>query len=385
MAGSAISTLVFKPGSPSSVESRRVHGTRAEKLKALTTGNLPPLLPVPGKGGDPFGLIDWGTLAHGLPITKFFRKHYPGVKTHRDELIIDVDRAALIAKLQYWNALPPTQRTENFHNSATRTAPANHTVDPTLVVDHRYRPLDERYLYKADAFIDRPGTISRIYQQVPGIVSLLTMDTRTTAGPVVIASDSLPGYNSFRGSYETHCFPLVGLPPEGQLPGAALPSTLPDALTPGARAWANSLGASTEDVACYMLALGNAPSYQHAFAEALEADIVLFPAITDKPLFQEAVPVGERLLKAWKLQAAARGSWTQAATGTQLGEAQTITPRGRCGPVRDYDERNDDVRHRRIRRGRSRAAPVRMQRPGGHGQDGPGHRPGTARTPRMLR
>jgi hypothetical protein len=299
MAGSAISTLVFKPGSPSSVESRRVHGTRAEKLKALTTGNLPPLLPVPGKGGDPFGLIDWGTLAHGLPITKFFRKHYPGVKTHRDELIIDVDRAALIAKLQYWNALPPTQRTENFHNSATRTAPANHTVDPTLVVDDRYRPLDERYLYKADAFIDRPGTISRIYQQVPGIVSLLTMDTRTTAGPVVIASDSLPGYNSFRGSYETHCFPLVGLPPEGQLPGAALPSTLPDALT--------------------------------------------------------------------------------------LGEAQTITPRGRCGPVRDYDERNDNVRHRRIRRGRSRAAPVRMQRPGGHGQDGPGHRPGTARTPRMLR
>src|ERR1022692_4581756 len=100
-----------------------------------------------------------------------------------------------------------------------------------------------------------------------------------------------------------------------------------------------------------MLALGNAPSYQHAFAEALEADIVRFPAITDKPLFQEAVPVAERLLKAWKLQAAARGSWTQAATGPQLGEAQTISPRGRLGPGGRFDERDEDGRHRRIRRG----------------------------------
>jgi hypothetical protein len=114
MAGSAISTLIFKPGSPSSVQSRRVRGTRAEKLQALSSGNLPPLQPVPGRGGDPFGLIDWGTLAHGLPITEFFVIHYPGVKTHRDELVIDVDRDALVAKLHHWNGLPPDQRREHF-------------------------------------------------------------------------------------------------------------------------------------------------------------------------------------------------------------------------------------------------------------------------------
>ena len=74
------------------------------------------------------------------------------------------------------------------------------------MIAHRYRPLDNRSLYKVDEFIDRPGTISRIYEQVPSVVSLLTMDTRTTEGPVVIATDTLPGYNSFRGAYETHAF-----------------------------------------------------------------------------------------------------------------------------------------------------------------------------------
>ena len=77
MAGSAISTLVFKPGSASGVESRRVRGTRADKLAGLITGNLPPLQPVPGQGSEPFGPIDWGTLAHGLPHHEVLRRSLP--------------------------------------------------------------------------------------------------------------------------------------------------------------------------------------------------------------------------------------------------------------------------------------------------------------------
>ncbi len=72
-----------------------------------------------------------------------------------------------------------------------------------------------------------------------------------------------------------------------------------------------------------MLALGNAPSYQHAFAEALEADIVRFPAVTDQGLFEDAVPVSERAsTHAWKLEVPARARWTQAVTGTQISESQ---------------------------------------------------------------
>jgi hypothetical protein len=109
-AGSAISTLVFNPGTASSVKLRRVRGTRADKLAALSTNTLPTLQLIPGDAGDPFGPIDWGTIAHGLPITAFFRGHYPGVKTHRDDLVINVDKRALLAGLHHWNGLPASKR-----------------------------------------------------------------------------------------------------------------------------------------------------------------------------------------------------------------------------------------------------------------------------------
>lgn len=320
-AGSAVATLVFKPGTTSSVQARRVRGSRAEKLAAMTSHTLPPLQSVIGKGGDPFGAIDWGSLSHGLPITSFLRGHYPGVKTHRDELVVNVDKGALLTGLHDWNDKPPEERKTAFKETRDRTAPDNHTVDPVSVIAHRYRPLDDRFLYKRNDFIDQPGRVSRVYEQAPGTVSLLTMDTRTTVGPVVIATNTLPGYNSFRGSYETHSFPVVGLAPQAPLPGFASAATLPDALTTEARSWANEHGASTEDVACYMLALGNAPSFQQAHAEALESDIVRFPAVTDKQVFADGVTIGKRLLAAWKLEAPPRGKWTQASTGTQLGHA----------------------------------------------------------------
>lgn len=143
------------------------------------------------------------------------------------------------------------------------------------------------------------------------------MDTRTSAGPVVIATSALPGDNSFRGSYETHVFPLSSFSEEGQLGVGDS-----DALSPGARAWADTLGASIADVGAYLLALGSAPSYAETFAEALESDIARFPAVTDAGLFREAVEVGNRLLQAWSLETPPRGRWQEAGAGVQLGGAR---------------------------------------------------------------
>ena len=82
------------------------------------------------------------------------------------------------------------------------------------------------------------------------------------------------------------------------------PLMLPDALTADARAWltAHHPGASGQDVACFLLALGNAPSYTRTFREALEVETVRFPAITGPSIFREGVAIGERLLNAWMLQ-----------------------------------------------------------------------------------
>lgn len=123
-AGCAISTLTFG-GAVTGVQFRRLRGTRADKLSALAKGALPDAVEVPGTGGDSLGPIDWGTLAEAPPITAYFAHNYPGVKTHRDELVIDVDRGALLSRMHAWNATTGEERRRLFHESSTRTVTAD--------------------------------------------------------------------------------------------------------------------------------------------------------------------------------------------------------------------------------------------------------------------
>ena len=89
-----------------------------------------------------------------------------------------------------------------------------------------------------------------------------------------------------------------------------------------AAAWARTLGATAEEVACYLLALGNAPSYVSRFRESVQSESPRMPATTDRRVFADAVAVGQRLLKAWCLESEPSGTWKQRAmTGTRLGKA----------------------------------------------------------------
>jgi hypothetical protein len=147
------------------------------------------------------------------------------------------------------------------------------------------------------------------------------MDSRTGLGPVVMATCSLPGYNSFKGSYETHVFPLRTPADPDQLRHDIDEVSV---LSPGAMRWAGEMRASPLDVGAYLLALGTAPGYSVAFGGALETDVVRFPATTDRELFWEAVAVGKDLLDAWCLRVPPRGRWIQSGSALPIGE-HTIT------------------------------------------------------------
>jgi hypothetical protein len=75
-------------------------------------------------------------------------------------------------------------------------------------------------------------------------------------------------------------------------------------------------------VGAYLLALGNAPSYANTFREALETEIVRFPATSNPALFREAVDIGGTLFTAWSLQCSPTGRWRQIAPQTALGRAK---------------------------------------------------------------
>lgn len=316
MAGCAIATLSFDGSTESlpTTEYRRMWGTRAQKLSALSDHELPAGETIEGSDGDPFGKVDWGTLAGAPAITDLFAAHYPGVKTHRDYLIVDVDRDALEARLRNWATMTEADRVAEFHQSSSRlTPPGLVTIDPNLVVQHRFRPLDDRFLFADRRFVDRPGRISDYYANGRSVASLVFLDSRTGEGPAVIATDSLPGYHSFRGSWGCHVVPLEPSEMQQLHPEAVLSST--------GRSWADAFGATPLDVGAYCLALANAPKYHRAFAEALEAERVRIPLTTDSDVFRPAVSLGLRLLDAWRLNCGVLGTWTQTATGAPIGDA----------------------------------------------------------------
>ena len=328
MAGSAIASLTFGGQSAAqgtTISYARLRGSRSEKLEQLSDPTAPEQQRIEKDvSGNRFAPVEWGLLSDAPSIAEYFDTSCPGVKTHRDDLVVDVDRDALAQKLADWNELPDEERTIAFWGSKWREAkrhdrdlPARtFVVDEASVAVHRYRPLDDRWIYNQKAMIDQPGHISRLYRETPDLTCLVTLDSRTSEGPVVIASNALPGYDSFRGSYGTHCFPLSLRLPEELLEV--------DPLASEARAWLASINpaATPEDLASYLLTLGNAPTYVEAFSEALETETVRFPATLDPEVFEECVVVGRRLLAAWRLELAPLGSWVQvAAPGTPLGLA----------------------------------------------------------------
>jgi len=315
MAGCAIATLSFNADTSreSTASYARVWGSRHEKLEALTNGLLP-LEPLPGRGGEPFGKVDWGVLTSAPAITDLFSAHYPGVKTHRDSLVVDVDRVALESRMRNWAAMTGPDRVAEFRPSASRQAPAGEvTIDPALILPHCFRPLDQRFLFADRRFIDRPGSISDFYVGGRRVPSLVFLDSRTGEGPAVIACDVLPGYHSFRGSWGCHVIPLEPAETMQLHPESVMSSLCEE--------WAVQFGAGPLEVGAYCLAIGNAPDYHRTFSEPLEAEPLRIPLTKDPDVFASAVLLGTTLLSAWCLQSGVLGAWKQASTGGPIGAA----------------------------------------------------------------
>jgi hypothetical protein len=320
MAGSAIATVAFGGATGSAaVHFRRMHGSRQQKLDHLRDA-VPVWKSGPSGRVDPMALIDWGVLDTAPSVPSYFRKHYPGVKTHRDNLVVDVDREQLLSRLATWNNIyDRDERADGFHDSASRVAPdRSYMVNEAHVRTCRYRPLDDRWLYADRRFIDRPGTITRIYNERPNSECLLTLDSGTVSGPAVIATNQLPEYSSIRGSFGSHVLP-IDVVDEGLFADPL------DALSVWARQWATHMMVTPHSVAKYLLALGSAPSYIERFGEAARGEAPRLPATTDAALFRDAVTVGGCLLDAWCLRAGAIGQWQQSSpTGTPMGQAETV-------------------------------------------------------------
>ncbi len=314
-AGSAIASVAFGGNSDPAVHYRRLLGTRGQKLADLS--NSEPVWRIGPRGDtDPMALVDWGPLDAAPAIRSFFARTMPGLKTHRDELIVDVASEALFERVTSWNAGTDDQmRAERFHPSRSRHVPSRaYLIEPSLIRKIRYRPLDNRYIYADRNFIQEPGRILTAYEEKADRRCLQTLESGSVGGPVVVASNLLPDYHGVRGSFGSHVMFID--PPDDDLFGGLDNVTL----SAWGKRWARHINADQVDVASYLLALGSAPAYVALFGDALRGEPPRFMPTLDQELFGEAVEIGRRILDAWCLSAPPIGQWIQVANvGTPLG------------------------------------------------------------------
>jgi predicted helicase len=170
--GTAIATMVNRvnaPGGkqPAEVFYRDLWGTANEKrnmLIASTAGfdEVPPYISIipsqilrfsftPGTTASSYE--DW------IPLDELFERSYPGVKTSRDDLVVDIDRDELVGRMRRYfdpavsneaikaEASCAMASTNRYDALETRRVLLREGFDPGNIRRFAYRPFDDRWVY----------------------------------------------------------------------------------------------------------------------------------------------------------------------------------------------------------------------------------------------
>ena len=275
--------------------------TRATKLAWLAqgaqAGELPHAVrvmraPLEGFRPRPFSGGSWPSLR------ECFAFGHSGIESKRDSLVYSPSQSALSNRLQEFLAASVGVAREMFHEVGARTVAAaqGFPLEPQLMHQVAYRPLDNRFHYNHDAYNDRlRPDLQRVWGQHN--FALYALPNGTGAGPAVWCHCHLPDRHAFRGSYGGYAFPLHDRRPEVAAANVAQP--LIDGLTA-----AYGLEVTPQQVFDTVLCLLSAHTYTLRFAEDLEDVFPHVPFPADHAVFAALAALGAVIRAAQTFDAA---------------------------------------------------------------------------------
>lgn len=253
-----------------------------------------------------------------LSLRDCFSFSRSGVQTKRDDFVYAITRDQLSNRIQSFVANRPTDAAFAPTSAKPLASARAQRFSDAAVVLAAYRPLDRRYLYNHNSYIDRRR---RDLQQVWGRtnVGFYAMPRGTGEGPGLWCHGLLPDYHSFRGSYGGYALPLYDCR-EGHGPYNLKPA-LVAALTD-----AYGVAVTPEQVFDTILCLLSARSYTRRFAEDLEDVFPHVPFPSSPDVFAEAGRVGA------EIRAVETFARLPAEPYRQIARAETA-PRGPLAPI----------------------------------------------------
>ncbi len=320
--GTSVTTLVRTTSQSSGAAIRyrdfdaaRAADRREAMLDSLNSGSpaYRSLMPDP-ELGLPFkprvvgsGYFEWPRLPELFPVS------FPGVKTSRDALVVDIDRERLETRLkQYLNvkltdleianlipcAMQPAAR---FNPSTTRKALLAHGPSPIdesscdfrpwQVLRYAYRPFDVRWLY----WEPRTKLLDEKRAEFVGqlISHTVWIEARQReSGESFCRGCIATGLADNFGNGLSSFFPAIVVESAGALLEAV--EVRPN-LTSGAESYLSQTGAKTDDLFFHALAVMHTPAYRRENAGALLSDWPRIPLPATAALLSGSAALGRRL------------------------------------------------------------------------------------------
>ena len=238
-------------------------------------------------------------------LTELLRRFFPGVKTSRDGVVVDIDRDRLVERMQqYFNpqvgddelreiVRDATVSTKRFDAKAVRAQLLKRGFLPDNVVRYSYRPFDVRWLYwePETKLLDekrsdyRPnvgqGNVWIVSQQKP---------RREWSTPQVIRSIGCVDLMDRCAS----CFPLYDRTPTDAATLIEGPGRKANLSEAGAR-YVSSLCAEEEALFYHALAVLQAPGYRAENGGALRQDWPRIPLPSDRKTLESSAILGEQV------------------------------------------------------------------------------------------
>jgi hypothetical protein len=275
-----------------------------EKLKPSLKLGLP-FLPI----GESEEFESWPTLVQIIPT------FFPGVKTSRDEALVDVDKAALETRMKTYfdpklSDAQVKKKIPQLFNASGRYRPeevrgflTKRGINETGFISFAYRPFDVRWIYwdPDTKLLDEKRSEYVPHSKGKNWTLVTQLKPRKSWSPPVLIRQ-LGCIDLFDRS--ASCFPLIlaeddqpkkSKPNHPDLFAAELPTGPQPNLSDFAREYLTGLGGQPEEVFFHIVAILHSPAYREENAGALRQDWPRVPLPKDVKTLRAGAKLGRRI------------------------------------------------------------------------------------------
>mgnify|MGYP003871449839 CR=1 FL=1 len=320
-------------------------GSRSGKNKSLRSLNctggsfqvLEPFAPYYFLTGIKF--VDREIYECGFSIKDFFGESNTGIKSHRDEFVVGVDKEELSSRFTGFfdisRSTDEVLRDLNLKETKTWNATdarEGNNFDSEKIHIIYYRPFDSRWIYYDRRLIDR-DRFSTMQHILGGENVSLLAPKMTADGFDALATDALVSNKTASRYDQTYCFPLYLYPDEDSLDQNRRVNMDPKIRKQIEKAATPKGGDAPDEVAIfdYIYGVLHCPAYRETYAEFLKIDFPRVPYPPSPEVFADVSEKGGQLRRLHLMQPDAIGDTPYPYMGE--GDNIVVKPEHRDGSV----------------------------------------------------